>query len=189
MTAIDAVEVTGVGELAGTARVPGDKSIAHRALMIAALADGTSEVTGLPRGDDVRRTRTALAALGAYFDGDSVIGGRDRLHAARHPLDAGNSGTMARLFLGLAASLPFSVGLDGDASVRSRPMDRVVEPLRLMGAEINGAQGHRLPLAVRGGELTGIDYTPTVASAQVKGALLFAGIGAGGTTTVHENVA
>jgi 3-phosphoshikimate 1-carboxyvinyltransferase len=183
----DRLTLSASGPLRGTIRAPGDKSIAHRALILAALADGTSNLSGLPAGDDVRRTKAALAALGCYFDGDEVVGGRGRLRAAKHPLDAGNSGTTVRLLAGVAASLPFESRFDGDDSLRRRPMARVVEPLVAMGAAIESADG-RLPMLVRGGELRGIDYTPPVSSAQVKGAVLLAGIGAEGETTVREPV-
>ncbi len=177
------------GPLRGVIRVPGDKSIAHRALLCAALASGTSRVRGLPRGDDVARTRAALGALGAYFDGDSVIGGRERLRPPDRPIDLGNSATAVRLLAGVCATLPFRCVLDGDSSVRRRPMDRVVEPLRSMGATIAGAAGgQRAPLEVRGGALTGIDYTSPVSSSQVKGAILFAGLDADGETVVREPV-
>jgi 3-phosphoshikimate 1-carboxyvinyltransferase len=170
-------------------RVPGDKSIAHRALICAALASGTSRVRGLPRGDDVARTRAALGALGVFFDGETVVGGRERLREPDRPIDAGNSASAVRLLAGVCATLPFRCVLDGDASVRRRPMDRVVQPLRAMGAMIEGAAGgRRAPLEVRGGALTGIDYTSPVASSQVKGAILFAGLDADGETVVREPV-
>lgn len=173
----------------GVVRPPGDKSIAHRALICAALASGTSRVRGLPRGDDVARTRAALGALGVYFDADRIVGGRERLREPDRPIDLGNSGTAVRLLAGVCATLPFRCVLDGDASVRRRPMDRVVAPLRAMGAAIGGADGGlHAPLEVRGAELTGIDYTLPVPSAQVKGAVLFAGLDADGETVVREHV-
>ncbi|HXZ82343.1 MAG TPA: 3-phosphoshikimate 1-carboxyvinyltransferase [Acidimicrobiales bacterium] len=177
------------GPLRGVIRVPGDKSIAHRALICAALASGTSWVHGLPRGDDVARTRGALGALGVYFDGETVVGGRERLREPDRPIDLGNSASAVRLLAGVCATLPFHCVLDGDASVRRRPMDRVVEPLRAMGAGITGAGGDKLaPLDVRGGALVGIDYTSPVASSQVKGAVLFAGLDAEGETVLREAV-
>ncbi len=178
------------GPLRGVIRVPGDKSIAHRALICAALASGTSRLRGLPRGDDVARTRAALGALGAYFDRETVVGGRERLRAPDRPIDLGNSASAVRLLAGVCATLPFRCVLDGDASVRRRPMDRVVAPLRAMGASVEGADGGKLaPLDVRGGRLTGIDYTPAVSSSQVKGAILLAGLDADGETVVREPVA
>jgi len=161
-------------------RVPGDKSISHRALLLAARAEGTSTVRGLSDGDDVGRTRAAVAALGAAFDGDAIRGGVGRLHEPDGVLDVGNSGTGIRLLAGFCSGFDWFTVLAGDASVARRPMDRVAEPLRAMGATVDGRQGGtHPPLAVRGGALTGIDYTPPVASAQVKTAVLLAGLGAG----------
>jgi 3-phosphoshikimate 1-carboxyvinyltransferase len=174
------------GPLRGVVRVPGDKSIAHRALICAALASGTSRVRGLPRGDDVARTRAALGALGAYFEGETVVGGRERLREPDRVIDLGNSATALRLLAGVCATLPFGCVLDGDASVRRRPMERVVAPLRAMGAAIEASEGGLAPLTVHGGPLTGIDYTPPVSSSQVKGTILFAGLDADGETVVRE---
>jgi len=129
------------GPLVGRIRVPGDKSISHRVLMLAALADGTSTVRGLSDGGDVACTRRIIEALGADVvdagDGAISISG-GRLEAVDHPLDVGNSGTGIRLLAGLLAGLPFRSVLDGDASIRRRPMDRVLDPLRLMGASLRG---------------------------------------------------
>jgi 3-phosphoshikimate 1-carboxyvinyltransferase len=189
--------VTGGTPLTGTLEVPGDKSISHRALLLAALAEGTSTITGLSSGDDVARTRAAIAALGAGVStGDgadgtvTVVGGRSRLSAPAAALDLGNSGTAMRLLAGLAATLAGTTTLTGDDSLRSRPMDRVAEPLGRMGAHVEGAGERCLPpVAVTGGALQGIEYTPPVASAQVKSAILLAGIAAAGETVVHEPVA
>ena len=148
-------EFSGATTLRGVARVPGDKSISHRALICAALANGRSEVRGLNLGEDVRHTRLALAALGAAFDEDAVIGGRRRLRAARHALDLGNSGTGMRLLAGVCATLPFATELDGDGSLRRRPMRRVVEPLQKMGADISSEDGERAPLKIRPAALRG----------------------------------
>jgi 3-phosphoshikimate 1-carboxyvinyltransferase len=172
-------------------RVPGDKSISHRALLMAARATGTSTITGLSDGDDVGRTRAAVAALGAEVAADGqalrVTGGR--LRAPRETIDAGNSGTTMRLLAGFCAPLPWRTVLAGDASLSTRPMDRVVAPLRAMGARITGRDGGRLaPLEIDGGGLHGIDYELPVASAQVKGAVLLAGLGAAGETVVRERV-
>jgi 3-phosphoshikimate 1-carboxyvinyltransferase len=180
-------DFSGVKALRGVGRVPGDKSISHRALICAALADGTSVVRGLNPGGDVRCTRLALAALGAAFDGDAVVGGRERLRRPRHALDLGNAGTAMRLLAGVCATLPFATELDGDGSLRRRPMGRVVEPLRRMGAEISAADGEHAPLLIEPSALHGIDYEQTVPSAQVKGALLFAGLDAAGETSVTES--
>jgi 3-phosphoshikimate 1-carboxyvinyltransferase len=177
------------GPLHGRVRVPGDKSISHRSLLFAGLAEGTSTVTGLSGGDDVVRTAAALRALGVTFGGETITGGRSRLHEPTEVIDLGNSGTGMRLFTGVSASLPFYSVLAGDASLHTRPMGRVTGPLREMGARIDGrADGAFAPLSIRGGGLVGIDYTPPVASAQVKAAILLAGIAAAGETTVHEAI-
>ena len=168
-------------------RVPGDKSISHRALIIGALAAGTSTVRGLSTGDDVRRTRQAAEALGAEIEdvdgGIQISGGM--LVEPPGPLDLGNSGTSMRLLAGVCAAEPIEVVLTGDESLRSRPMDRVGDPLRLMGATVEGSHP---PVRIRGGGLHGIDYEPPMASAQVKGAVLFAGLQAEGETVVREPV-
>ena len=179
------------GPLVGRISVPGDKSISHRVLMLAALADGASTVRGLSDGGDVACTRRIIEALGADVvdagDGAISISG-GRLEAVDHPLDVGNSGTGIRLLAGLLAGLPFRSVLDGDASIRRRPMDRVLDPLRLMGASLRGRDGQPLaPLEIRGGGLRGIEYRLPVASAQVKGCVLFAGLSAEGPTTVLED--
>jgi 3-phosphoshikimate 1-carboxyvinyltransferase len=186
--------VRGGSPLTGTISVPGDKSISHRALLLAALAEGTSAIHGLSPGEDVARTLSAVAALGAEVgtDGASITvhGGRSRLHAPAAPLDLGNSGTGMRLLAGMVATLPGTTTLTGDQSLRSRPMDRVAEPLSRMGAEVTGQGPTCLPpLEVSGGPLVGIEYTPPMASAQVKSAILLAGIAADGETVVHEPVA
>jgi 3-phosphoshikimate 1-carboxyvinyltransferase len=181
--------VTGGWPLRGRITVPGDKSISHRALLLAALAEGTSVVRGLSDGDDVARTRTAVAAMGAEFDGDAITGGRSRLHEPAGVLDMGNSGTGIRLLAGLCAGFPWLTVLTGDESIRRRPMSRVAEPLRLMGARVDGRDDGRLPpLTVRGGSLHGIDYDLPVPSAQVKSAVLLAGLSAEGETVVRQPV-
>ena len=195
MTAAESgvVTLTGGSPLTGEVRVPGDKSISHRALLLAALAEGTSTITGLSDGDDVRRTRLAVEALGAdVVDGAgsvTVHGGRSRLHAPAGAVDLGNSGTGMRLLLGLLAGLPLSATLTGDASLSRRPMDRVAVPLGAMGATVTGRDpGCRPPVTVAGGHLRGITYTPPMASAQVKSAVLLAGLDADGATVVEEPV-
>ncbi len=182
--------VTGGRPLRGRITVPGDKSISHRALLLAALAEGTSVVRGLSDGDDVARTRLAMEAMGATFDGDKITGGRSRLHEPGDVVDMGNSGTGIRLLAGLCASLPWLTVLTGDESIRRRPMYRVIDPLRAMGARIYGRGGGRCaPLAVAGAELHGIDIETKVASAQVKSAILLAGLGAEGDTVVRQHLA
>ncbi|HEV8511395.1 MAG TPA: 3-phosphoshikimate 1-carboxyvinyltransferase [Gemmatimonadales bacterium] len=163
----------------GVVRPPGDKSISHRVLMLAALARGTSELSGLLTGDDVKSSARVLRQLGVDIstirDGITtrITGARLTAHGAR--LHCGNSGTTARLMLGILAGQRFEATLTGDASLRRRPMRRVTEPLRTMGAEIT-ERGDGLPLTIRGGQLRGLNYKSPVASAQVKSALLFAGL-------------
>ena len=180
-------------ELRGVIRVPGDKSLSHRALMLGAMAVGTSRISGLLEGADVLATAAALRDVGVEVARESEgvwrvegvgVGG---LAEADRPLDLGNSGTAVRLLLGLLAGHPFTTFVSGDASVRSRPMGRVITPLREMGARFVARSGDRLPLAVTGTtELLPICYRLPVASAQVKSAILLAGLHAAGRTTVIE---
>jgi 3-phosphoshikimate 1-carboxyvinyltransferase len=179
--------------LRGELRMPGDKSIAHRALIFGAMAAGEQHVTGLPPSGDVASTASCLRALGCRIetleDGQVVVSGRNRLPAgAGARIDAGNSGTSARLLAGLAAGWGLDVTIDGDASLRRRPMTRVAEPLAAMGAEVRTTDG-RLPLRIRGADLHGVTWEPRAASAQVKSAILIAGLYAGGTTMVRERAA
>ncbi len=181
-------------QVAGIVHTPGDKSISHRALLLAALGDGTSTIEGLSRGEDVGRTATIIQQLGASLaevgGTIEVSGGRERLGAASQALDCGNSGTTMRLVMGLTAGLSGTSTLMGDSSLSRRPMDRVAIPLTQMGARVEG-QGDKLtpPLLVHGGSLHGIRYELPVPSAQVKSAILLAGLFADGATTVIENVA
>ena len=179
--------------LSGTLRVPGDKSISHRALMLGGLAIGETVIDGLLQGEDVLRTGHAMAALGASLRRQE--GGQWRitgvgvggLNEPDDILDLGNSGTGARLLLGLLASHPMFAVLTGDASLRRRPMERAMAPLRQMGARFQAREDGRLPLAVHGsGDLVPIEYRLPVASAQVKSAVLLAGLNTGGETTVIE---
>jgi 3-phosphoshikimate 1-carboxyvinyltransferase len=183
------LEVNGGRPLTGTVAVPGDKSISHRALLLGAVADGTSEVRGLSDGGDVARTAACVTALGATVHGSHISGGPHVLRPPEAPLDVGNSGTTIRLLAGLVAGWDLPVILGGDASLTARPMDRVATPLRLMGATVDG-DGERCfpPLHVHGGKLRGIDYTPPMASAQVKSCVLLAGLRAEGETVVREPV-
>ena len=172
-------------------RVPGDKSVSHRCLLLAALAEGKSTLKGLSGGDDVVRTVLAISRFGAAVSrqGDTVFvdGGRELLHEPSGVVDVGNSGTGIRLLAGWSAGVRGLTVLTGDESVSSRPMERVADPLRLMGAVVDGREGGRLPpLVIKGGGLRGIDYTIPVPSAQVKGAILLAGLSADGETTVRE---
>jgi 3-phosphoshikimate 1-carboxyvinyltransferase len=189
-----AVWVEGGTALTGEVSTPGDKSVSHRALILAALAEGTSRLRGLSDGDDVARTRQAVEDLGAEVVDDDgavvVTGGRERLHPPPSPLDCGNSGTGMRLLAGVVAALPGTTVLVGDESLSSRPMDRVAEPLRAMGATVTGRGDRCLPpVTVTGGGLHGIEWRPPVASAQVKSAVLLAGVLSEGETVVHEPVA
>ncbi len=178
----------------GTARVPGDKSISHRALMLGALAVGETEIEGLLEGDDVRHTAGAMVALGATVE-PGTDGGPWRVRGAGvggltepdRVLDMGNSGTAARLLIGVVASHPITCFFTGDASLNRRPMARVTAPLERMGASFVGRAGGRLPLAVIGTDHpVPIEYRLPVASAQVKSAILLAGLNTPGTTTVIE---
>jgi 3-phosphoshikimate 1-carboxyvinyltransferase len=178
--------------LSGEIRLPGDKSISHRAAIVAALSSGHCRITGYSDASDCRSTVEALRRLGvtveAYGGGITVDGRGARGFAQpASAVDAGNSGTTIRLLAGAAASSPIEVTLTGDSSLKRRPMRRIIEPLTLMGAGIEASdeEGHP-PLRVRGGYLSGIDYAPVVASAQVKSAIMVAGLRATGTTTVHE---
>lgn len=194
----ETLELVGGRPLSGSTTVPGDKSISHRTLLIAALSEGTSTIVGLSGGDDVVRTRRAIEALGATVTDEgpggpgsvTVIGGRSRVAAPEDTIDLGNSGTGMRLLAGVVAAIPGTTRLTGDPSLCSRPMDRVASPLSLMGAVVEGVGERCLPpLTVTGGSLVGIDYTPPMASAQVKGAVLFAGLDADGETVLREPVA
>ncbi|MDQ6719786.1 MAG: 3-phosphoshikimate 1-carboxyvinyltransferase [Candidatus Dormibacteraeota bacterium] len=173
------------GRLQGEVRLPGDKSISHRALILGALADGWSRIHGLSIGADVLSTAACLRALGAEIEDSAVHGfGLDGVRKAAGPLDCGNSGTTMRLLAGVLAAQGFVSELTGDDSLTRRPMDRVVKPLREMGANAQWPPlrvGGRLPLH-------GIEYRLPVASAQVKSALLLAGLFADGTTAVIEPV-
>ncbi len=187
MSAPRVLVVDGGTPCRGTVRTPGEKSISHRSVLLAALAEGTSVVHGLSDGADVAASLAAVEAMGVVVErraGDGTLvlhGGRSRLHRPDRPLDCGNSGTSMRLLTGLVAGLDWATELVGDESLSTRPMDRVAEPLALMGATVTG-RGERClpPLRVTGGALRGIDWTSKVASAQVKSAILLAGLSADG---------
>jgi 3-phosphoshikimate 1-carboxyvinyltransferase len=181
------------GPLAGTIRVPGDKSISHRALMLGALAVGRTEIAGLLEGEDVLATAAAMNALGATVTSAggsrwTVDGiGVGALSEPENVLDLGNSGTAARLLLGILATHPITAFVTGDASLRRRPMGRVVEPLSRFGARFLTREGARLPVAVTGAaNPLPIAYRLPVPSAQVKSAILLAGLNTAGATTVIE---
>ncbi|HMO67805.1 MAG TPA: 3-phosphoshikimate 1-carboxyvinyltransferase [Novosphingobium sp.] len=183
------------GPLKGRIRVPGDKSISHRSIMLGALALGETRVTGLLEGEDVLATAGAMRAMGASVertgDGEwSVHGvGVGALLQPRVALDMGNSGTSTRLLMGLVASHPIAATFVGDASLSGRPMGRVIEPLGRMGAQFTASPGGTLPLTMQGASpAVPIEYRLPVASAQVKSAVLLAGLNTPGTTTVIEPV-
>lgn len=178
--------------VSGTVTPPGDKSISHRALMVAALAGGKSEITGVLAGDDVKSTARVLRQLGVDItpvsEGRTLTVRSRRLTAPGSRLHCGNSGTTTRLLLGILAGKGTPATLTGDASLRRRPMRRVTDPLRAMGARIEEAAGGTLPATVRAGKLHGFEYRSPVASAQVKSALLFAGLAGQVPVTVVEPV-
>jgi 3-phosphoshikimate 1-carboxyvinyltransferase len=193
--------VSNAARLRGEPRLPGDKSISHRALILATLAGGESRITGAGDGRDVQATAGIMAALGASVDRVREDGlnveyrvvspGADALHEPDGILDCRNSGTSLRLCAGVLASLPLFSVLDGDASLRTRPVARIIEPLRSMGAALYARRSDTLPPLVVIGRprLRAIDFTTRVPSAQVKSAILLAGLRAEGSTTVREAVA
>jgi 3-phosphoshikimate 1-carboxyvinyltransferase len=186
------LSLDGPHALRGRLRVPGDKGMSHRALLFAAMADGRSRITGLAGGDDVFRTRRALTQLGvrSTIAGSAVTvdgGGVDAFTEPASIVDCGNSGTTIRLLSGLLAGRDFLSVLTGDESLVQRPMARVIQPLRAMGAHLDGrADGTLPPVVIRGGRLVGTTHQLAVASAQVKTALILAGLQAGGTTEIAE---
>lgn len=182
--------------LTGTCKVPGDKSVSHRSLMLSALAVGESHITGLLEGEDVLATAEAMKAMGATIN--RVGDGEWRVHGVGvgglmtpdDIIDMGNSGTSTRLLMGLIASHDIEVTMTGDASLRSRPMGRVTVPLSDLGAEFKAREGKYLPATIVGTDTPlPLDYTPPIASAQVKSAVLLAGLNTPGTTTVREKIA
>lgn len=181
------------GSVSGTLRVPGDKSISHRSIMMGALAEGTTEVTGFLEGEDSLATLQAFRDMGVVIEGPyqgrvTIHGvGMHGLQPPSGPIYVGNSGTAMRLFAGLLSGQAFDTELTGDASLSKRPMERVAKPLRLMGAQIDTAEGGRPPIRIKGGQhLQGIEYDMPVASAQVKSCVLLAGLYAEGETAVSE---
>ena len=181
------------GPLRGEIRVPGDKSISHRAVMLGAIADGDTRIRGLLEGEDVLATVAAFRSMGVEIegpdDGEAVIHGvgREGLREPPAAIDLGNAGTAMRLLAGLLAGQRFGCTLTGDASLKRRPMRRITEPLSRMGARVETADGATPPLTIRpGGRLAPIDYVSPVASAQVKSCILLAGLYADGRTCVTE---
>jgi 3-phosphoshikimate 1-carboxyvinyltransferase len=187
------VKIEPAAAVVGHIGVPGDKSISHRALLVGALCEGETLVRGFGRSADTESTANALRALGVEIFDEEIDVVRVRgvglrgLREPGGPIDCGNAGTLVRLLGGVLAMQPGTFELTGDESLRRRPMDRIVEPLRRMGARVDSLDG-RLPLTIEGGELQAIEYTLPVASAQVKSAVLLAGLGARGQTTVVEPV-
>jgi 3-phosphoshikimate 1-carboxyvinyltransferase len=179
-------------KIEGRVKVPGDKSISHRAVMFGALAEGTTTIDGFLPGADCLSTISCFRRMGIEIvqDGERVTVHGKGWYGLQEPeqrLDVGNSGTTIRLLSGILATQPFHAVLEGDESIAKRPMRRVIGPLRQMGAKIDGRKdGEFTPLAIRGGELSGIDYHSPVASAQVKSAILLAGLQARGVTSVTE---
>src|ERR1700735_4866496 len=181
------------GNVTGVVELPGDKSISHRYAILASLAEGVSEIRNYSSSADCRSTIECMRKLGIEIDVSPervrVVGkGLDGLRAPKRALDSGNSGSTIRMLSGVLAGQNFTSTITGDSSLRRRPMRRVAEPLRQMGADIRSADGDRAPLEIRGGKLHGIDYTTAVPSAQVKSAILLAGLYADGVTTVRESV-
>jgi len=178
------------GPLKGVVRAPGDKSISHRALILGALATGVTEIEGLLEGEDVLRTADAMRAFGAAVtrkgEGRWSVEGRGGFFAPDGIVDCGNSGTGVRLIIGAAAGFPIEATFTGDASLRKRPMNRVLNPLGEMGATWEAAEVGRLPLTLHGGKLHHVRYRVPVPSAQVKSAVLLAGLNAEGGVEVEE---
>jgi len=178
--------------ISGSIRLPGDKSISHRYAMIGAIAEGTTKLENFSTGADCASTLGCLRALGVKWqrsNGSVVIEGRGaRLQAPSGALDCGNSGSTIRMLSGILAGQEFTSELTGDESLSRRPMLRIIQPLEMMGAKIQSADGGRPPLRVTGTRLTPIDYKLPVASAQVKTSLLFAGLYADGTTRIEEPI-
>jgi len=185
-------KINPIKSLSGSIEVPGDKSISHRAVMLGSIADGTTEVTNFLEGDDNLHTAGAFRAMGVKIESPSksrliVHGvGLNGLKAPSGVIDAGNSGTTARLLTGILAAQSFTSVIDGDDSLRKRPMKRVIEPLRMMGADISALDDKLLPMTVKGKALKGIAYKSKIASAQVKSSILLAGLFAEGETSVEE---
>jgi len=188
----DVITIQPAASIRGTISVPGDKSITHRALLLNAIAKGKSQIIGAGLGDDCLSTLSCLHQLGVQIERVAehefiVHGIADQLRASTAPLNCGNSGTTMRLLLGILSSIPQFNVLFGDSSLTTRPMGRVAEPLRQMGASIDGRQNGNLPpLAIKGNSLKGIEYCMPVASAQLKSALLLAAIRADGTTVIDQ---
>jgi 3-phosphoshikimate 1-carboxyvinyltransferase len=198
MRVADRVLVSPALAVAGELRVPGDKSISHRYALLAAIADGRSTIANYAPGADCASTLSCISALGAIVSRTPAAGddepplvsiegrGVRGLRAAPGPLDCGNSGSTMRMLGGVIAAHPFLSTLTGDASLSRRPMRRIIGPLAQMGATVSAGPGDRPPISIHGGDLTGIHFTPETPSAQVKSAVLLAGLQASGHTSVLE---
>lgn len=188
------LQITPTKQMQGVLTVPGDKSISHRAVMLGSIAKGTTEITGFLRGEDCLSTVKCMKSLGVpikmdedkvFIEGQGLLG----LKEAKDVLDTGNSGTTIRLLSGILAGQSFTSVVNGDASLRNRPMGRIIEPLMMMGTQILGRKGNNYaPFAIRGGNLKPLSYTLPVASAQLKSTLLLAGLYAQGWTEIIEPV-
>ena len=183
--------ITPVRNIAGSLSLPGDKSISHRYALLGGLAEGTTKLTNFSTGADCASSLGCVAALGARVTRQGtdveIAGVGGQFHPSADPLDCGNSGSTMRMLSGLLAAQSGRFTLVGDASLSRRPMERIRKPLTQMGARMELTEGHA-PITIHGGPLQGLDYTTPIPSAQVKTALLFAGMQAQGTTTVHESV-
>jgi len=188
------IKVKVTGRLRGRIRVPGDKSISHRAIMLSSLAKGTTEISGISNGQDCIKTAQAFQKMGIKMEGlgtqDLVIHGRglSGLAKPREILDVGNSGTTMRLLTGILAGQNFSSSITGDKYLRTRPMGRIIEPLSRMGARISGRKGNLAPLEIAGQALSAISYHSSIPSAQVKSSIFLASLYAPGQTRVSEPV-
>lgn len=185
------VKIIAVGKLRGDFQLPGDKSISHRSAMFAAIGDGQSKLRNYSSARDCQSTLDCLEALGVSVKREpeviTVEGvGFDGLRQASQVLDVGNSGSTIRMLSGILAGQNFTTEITGDESIQRRPMKRIIDPLTLMGASVEAGEGNFAPLKISGGNLLAIEYTPPIASAQVKSCVLLAGLFAGGKTTVVE---
>jgi 3-phosphoshikimate 1-carboxyvinyltransferase len=190
---MDRLEIKPAAKISGTVSVPGDKSISHRLGMLGAIAQGTTVIRNFAASVDCRSTLECLRRLGAKIDQTgstvTILGrGLQELQAPLQELDAGNSGTTVRLMSGIVSGLPFESTFIGDESLSRRPMKRIIDPLRRFGATIQARDDNYLPLKIKGGPLEALDFDMPVASAQVKSAVLLAGLQARGVTKVHESV-
>ena len=190
---MSSIRIKGKSSLKGTLRIPGDKSISHRAAILGAIANGVTRANGFATGADCAYTVKALRSLGVDVEiepGNRLAVSGKGLHGLKRPeeiIDAGNSGTTIRIMLGVLAGQPFESRITGDASLRRRPMRRITQPLVKMGAKISGAGGANFPpLTVEGGLLKAIHHASQVPSAQVKSAILLAGLYANGKTLISE---